>query len=70
MIRTVAALPARPTAALLALVALSLLVAGCGRRGAPEPPPSATVVTTDEQGNVIEQPASEVDRPFILDPLL
>ena len=55
--------------ALLAIAIVAIL-AGCGRRGAPELPPSARVVTTDEAGNVIEAPAPKVDRPFILDPLL
>jgi predicted small lipoprotein YifL len=54
----------------LLVASLCMAVTGCGRRGAPEPPPSASVVTTDEYGNVVEKPADKVDRPFILDPLI
>jgi len=55
----------------LSLVALALLgllvalmLAGCGRRGALEPPPGAAnaPATTGQ--------AAAADRPFILDPLL
>jgi predicted small lipoprotein YifL len=55
---------------LLFVAGLCIAVTACGRRGAPELPPSASVVTTDEYGNTVEKPADEVDRPFILDPLI
>ncbi|MCG6858955.1 MAG: lipoprotein [Salaquimonas sp.] len=55
---------------LLAVLLSGLAVSGCGRRGGLEPPPSATVVTTDEQGRPVETQAEPVDQPFILDPLI
>ncbi len=63
----------RPARALTLIFAAALLasVSGCGRRGAPEAPPYASVLSTDEQGAVVEGRPNEVpDRQFILDPLL
>jgi predicted small lipoprotein YifL len=51
------------------LVAVSLLSTGCGRRGDPERPPSAAVLSTGEEGEVVEATPSK-DRPFILDGLI
>jgi predicted small lipoprotein YifL len=59
----------RMAAGLLTALALSLLATGCGRRGDPEKPPSAAVLSTDEEGKTVEQKASK-DRPFILDGLI
>jgi len=58
------------TIALLAVLGVGLAVSGCGRRGALEAPPSAKVLTTDENGNTVETDQKSVDRPFILDPLI
>jgi predicted small lipoprotein YifL len=56
---------------LFALTIASLALAACGRRGDPEPPPSAAVVTTDEQGRPVKSNQAPVnDRPFILDALI
>lgn len=52
------------------IVAITLLLSGCGRRGALQPPPSSQVVVTDEQGNTIKKTAPKPDRPFILDGLI
>jgi predicted small lipoprotein YifL len=60
----------RAGAALLLVLVAASFVSSCGRRGSPEAPPSAKVVATDEQGNVVEREAEPVDRPFILDPLI
>jgi len=59
-------------ATLLTLLAAGLALSGCGRRGALEPPPSARVLTTDEQGNVVKTDETDqtVNRPFILDGLI
>jgi predicted small lipoprotein YifL len=60
-------------AILIGLLALSAVLAGCGRRGDPLPPSSAAVLATDEQGQVVKQqqaPAAVPDRRFILDGLL
>lgn len=57
-------------AGVAALLCLTLALTACGRRGPLERPPSANVVTTDEQGNVIEQPSGPPNRPFILDGLI
>jgi predicted small lipoprotein YifL len=54
---------------LLAAIAVSLLATGCGRRGDPEKPPSAAVLSTDEEGKTVEETQSK-DRPFILDGLI
>ena len=57
----------------LALVLLIALAAvSCGRRGALEAPPSASVITIDESGNEVSEPSepADKDQPFILDPLL
>lgn len=58
--------------ALLAVLVLGLAVSGCGRRGGLEAPPSAAVLSTDEQGNVVgtQQQQAPVDRSFVLDPLI
>ena len=63
--------PARVLSAAVA-TGLVLAISACGRRGDPVAPSTAAVLATDEQGNVVEQPAAPaaVDRPFILDPLL
>lgn len=53
----------------LGLVAV-LAISGCGRRGPPEAPASAKVLSTNPKGEVVEEPAPVYDRPFILDPLL
>ncbi len=51
------------------VLALALAVSSCGRRGALEAPPSANVVSVDE--NDEELPEEEkVDEPFFLDKLL
>ncbi len=55
---------------LLTVLTIGLVLSGCGRRGGLEPPPSAAVLTTDAQGNVVETAEEPVDRPFVLDPLL
>jgi predicted small lipoprotein YifL len=52
------------------ILAAALLMSGCGRRGNLEPPPSATVVETDDLGNTIEKSAPKRDNPFILDGLI
>ena len=55
----------------LAMTIASLALSACGRRGDPEPPPSAAVVTTDEQGRPIKSSEAPVsDRPFVLDALI
>ncbi len=59
----------RLAAGLLAAIAASLLATGCGRRGDPEKPPAATVLSTDEQGKTVETKRPK-DRPFILDGLI
>nr|WP_320411408.1 lipoprotein [Candidatus Tokpelaia sp.] len=41
-------------------------VAGCGRRGAPELPPSAYM--QNEKGQMVKKP--QPDKPFILDKLI
>ena len=56
--------------ALLAIILSGLAVSGCGRRGGLEPPPSAAVLQTDEQGNVVESQEAQPDRPFVLDSLI
>jgi len=45
----------------------SLLLAGCGRKGALEPAPSTAVSTGD---NSPAQAAPQQDKPFILDRLI
>ena len=54
------------------VVLVALAAVSCGRRGALEAPPSASVVTIDENGNEITEPAEpdNNDKSFILDPLL
>lgn len=53
--------------ALAVLVALSLGLAACGRRGALEPPPGAAA----EQGQKLPgQPNAKPERRFLLDPLI
>ncbi len=56
--------------AVASIVAIGLLVSGCGRRGNLEAPDSATVITTDKYGNEITKPAPRQDKPFILDGLI
>ena len=65
-----ASLPARLTLSIALLAAASTLVSACGRRGPLEPPPSAAVITTDEDGVVTHEQKPFEDRPFILDALL
>lgn len=51
------------------ILILAMAVSSCGRRGALERPPDASVITVDENGQEVEEePAA--DKPFILDPLL
>ena len=53
-----------------AVLIAALGLAGCGRKGPPEPPPGApTVKVTRPDGTVEEKPAKP-DRPFVLDRLL
>jgi predicted small lipoprotein YifL len=59
----------RVTASLLAILAATAALSACGRRGPPEAPPSAAVLSTDENGKVAK-PARPADRPFVLDPLI
>ena len=54
----------------ISLIAISLVVSSCGRKGALEAPDSATVITTDKQGKQIKKTAPKPDRPFILDGLI
>ena len=56
--------------AILFLVVLA--AASCGRRGALEAPPSANVVSVDEEGREVtsDEDTIKPDKPFILDPLL
>ncbi|MFD1333143.1 lipoprotein [Methylopila musalis] len=62
--------PSPRAACALAVLAFALAVGGCGRKGAPEPPPGApTVKVTRPDGTVEEKPAKP-DRPFVLDRLL
>lgn len=51
---------------------MALVAVSCGRRGGLEAPSSASVISIDENGNEVTQPAEPVkdDKPFILDPLL
>ncbi len=56
--------------AVASIIAIGLLISGCGRRGTLEAPASATVITTDELGNEIAKPAPRQDKPFILDSLI
>ena len=52
-------------------LALASVVSSCGRRGNLERPPSATVISVDEEGReVTEEQEPAEDKPFILDPLL
>ena len=48
---------------------ISLVITGCGRRGALEAPPS-TVVTSDDIGEETSEEPVKEDKPFILDRLL
>ncbi|MFZ1815068.1 MAG: lipoprotein [Rhizobiaceae bacterium] len=51
------------------MLAVAIALAGCGRRGALEPPPSARVLETDETGAVTAPPPAS-ERRIFLDPLL
>lgn len=51
---------------LLLISALAATLAGCGRKGPLEPPPSSLI--TDEQGH--QKPKPREDKPFILDKIL
>jgi predicted small lipoprotein YifL len=68
---------ATAAAAVAAVLIAGLAVAGCGRRGAPEPPPGAVVAAPDVLGEddpiTGRSPLDEDGGPqrrFILDPLL
>lgn len=51
----------------LALAALSAaMLGGCGRRGAPELPPSAFI--QNDKGQQVKKP--QADKPFVLDRLI
>jgi predicted small lipoprotein YifL len=56
--------------AVACILAIGILVSGCGRRGSLELPPSSAVETTDEQGNKVTRRAPKPDKPFILDGLI
>jgi len=57
--------------ACMLMLAISVALSACGRRGNPELPPSSVVLTTDEKGNEIKNKDRKVrDNPFILDPLI
>ena len=51
------------------ILAIAGLVTSCGRRGNLEAPPTANVVSVDENGEELPE-EEKVDKPFILDPLL
>jgi hypothetical protein len=53
-----------------ALLAGALVLAGCGVRGSPEPPPGAAVVKPEKGPNGEPLPPPKPQRPFFLDPLL
>ena len=56
---------------MVTLLIAVMALAACGRRGNLEAPPSASVIVADENGDLVEEPASAPeDKPFILDPLL
>ncbi len=56
---------------LLILLITALTLAGCGRRGALEPPPGADVSRQTIADDDAARAAEDVpDRPFILDPLI
>jgi len=59
-------LSGRSVAALFTLLCLGLVLAGCGRKGALEPPPSTMI--ENEQGERLIRP--QEDKPFILDRLI
>ncbi|MEM7289718.1 MAG: hypothetical protein AAF412_05000 [Pseudomonadota bacterium] len=48
---------------------IALVAVSCGRRGNLEAPPSAGVISVDENGEELPEVEKE-DKPFILDPLL
>jgi predicted small lipoprotein YifL len=56
--------------AIASIVAIGLLVSGCGRRGNLEVPMADSVITKDEKGNTVQKPAPKPDKPFILDGLI
>jgi len=54
---------------LSSLIMLSIclsMIAGCGRKGPLEPPPSSLI--QDSSGKMVEKP--KLDKPFILDRLI
>ena len=51
------------------VLTVALAVSSCGRRGNLEAPPTANVVSVDENGEELPE-EEKVDKPFILDPLL
>lgn len=57
---------------LLVLAGVSIALSGCGRTGKlEEPPSSARIIETDEQGRPIKRDEETVeDNPFILDSLI
>lgn len=66
-----APVPSAPFRIAVVLVAASLVVAGCGRRGSPEPPPGqrapeGTVPADPDRPGGVRAP----DQSFVLDPLL
>ena len=62
-------MPSRPiTITLLLTIALSAALAGCGRRGPLEPPPSRVAPQNGKNDSAKKQ--TPTDRHFILDPLI
>ncbi|HMQ58106.1 MAG TPA: lipoprotein [Rhizobiaceae bacterium] len=58
----------RKTLTIAVTVALAAaMLAGCGRRGPLEAPPTSV---TQEDGTVIQKPAPEKDKRFVLDSLI
>jgi len=62
--------PTRFAASLFLIAALAAVTSACGRRGALEPPPSAAVLETADDGTIAGPGARPADKPFILDPLI
>jgi predicted small lipoprotein YifL len=62
-------MPSRPlTTTLLLTIALSAMLAGCGRRGPLEPPPSSVAPQSSQDQSAKKE--TPPDRHFILDPLI